>query len=186
MSQVFYTRSQNDKDLHRILALQQKNLLKELTEDEIASQGFVTVQHSFDDLKKMNDIEPHVIGKVNDHVIAYCLSMTSASARDIPILIPMFEVFNSIILGDKAVSQYNYIVVGQVCIDKAHRGKGVFDGCYQAYKSAFEKKYDFAITEIATRNQRSMNAHSRVGFREIHRYTASDGVEWSIVIWEWD
>lgn len=165
--------------------MQKANLAANLSSDEMASQGFVTVVHSFEDLKKMNDVERHIIAKKDDKVMAYLLAMTAAAEDDIPVLRPMFKLFNGIAFNGKPVSSYNYIVVGQVCVDRDRRGQGVLDNCYLAYRDAFKPKYDFAVTEIATRNTRSIAAHKRIGFEELHRYKAPHGEEWSIVIWDW-
>jgi GNAT superfamily N-acetyltransferase len=171
--------------LSQILQLQQQNLAAGLTAEQIASQGFVTVMHTLADLKKMNDIEAHVIAKDNDQVVAYLLAMTVRSRFDIPILMPMFDMFEEIAYGNKKIADYRYIVVGQVCVAEGYRGKGVFDACYAAYKDYFKNKYEFAITEIATRNQRSIKAHKRVGFETIHQYEAPDRETWEIVLWKW-
>jgi len=71
----------------------------------------------------MNDLEQHVICKDEEKVIAYLLAMTAAAQHDIPILIPMFESFKTILYEGKPVSEYNYIVVGQVCVDKITGGR---------------------------------------------------------------
>ena len=181
-----YTTSKTKKDLIEILALQKSNLAINLTDDEIRSQGFVTVNHSYADLMKLNTIEQHIIAKDNGKVIAYLLAMTKESKSNIPILIPMFDMFNKVAFANKPISEYNYIVVGQVCIDKKYRGRGILDKCYLTYRSHFKDKYDFAITEIANTNLRSLNAHKRIGFREIHRYKSPDKTEWVIVLWNWD
>jgi L-amino acid N-acyltransferase YncA len=110
--------------------------------------------------------------------------MTAKSKDAIPVLKPMFILFDAIQFHNKLVAAFNHIVVGEVCVDKAYRGKGILDNCYIAYKEAFAHKYDFAITEIATKNARSLNAHKRIGFKNVCTYTAPDGVEWQIVIWE--
>jgi RimJ/RimL family protein N-acetyltransferase len=78
------------------------------------------------------------------------------------------------------------MVVGQVCIDKEYRGKGLLDNCYTAYKEHFIHQYDFAVTEIASNNLRSLAAHTRIGFKEIHRYISPDQTEWCIVLWDWN
>ena len=181
---IEYTTSNTESDLKRILELQRANLPNALTSDEIQSQGFVTVVHSFNDLKKLNDIEKHIIANDNGKVVAYLLAMTQQSKADIPVLIPMFKMFEEIVYKDKPVSDYNYLVVGQVCVAKEYRGQGILDKCYDTYKNYFINKYDFAITEIDGRNLRSINAHKRIGFKEIHRYT-SDEREWSVVVWDW-
>jgi L-amino acid N-acyltransferase YncA len=180
-----YTTANTKNDLEGILLLQNANLARGLTREEIQSQGFVTIKHSYDQLKKLNDYEKHIIAKDREKVIGYVLAMTQQSKFDIPIIIPMFNVFSTIMYADKKITDYNFIVVGQVCIDKNYRGQGIFDKCYNEYKKYYKDTYDFAITEIASTNLRSLNAHKRIGFKEIHHYEGSDKTEWVIVLWDW-
>lgn len=180
-----YTTARTEQDLQGILSLQQANLAINLSPDEIASQGFVTVVHSPEDLRRMNEIEQHVIAKDGDRVVAYLIAMTPASKADIPVLIPMFDTFDSVSYHGRPISAFQYMVVGQVCVDKAYRGQGVLAATYAEYKRQFEMRYDFAITEIATRNPRSLRAHEKIGFSEVHRFVAPNKEEWSIVVWEW-
>jgi predicted GNAT superfamily acetyltransferase len=182
---IIYSTVTTDDELEQILALQKQNLAVGLTAEQIAAQGFVTVSHSFQDLKKMNAIEAHVIAKDNDRVIAYLLAMTAHARFDIPVLVPMFGMFEQVDYQNKKIADHRYIVVGQVCIAEGYRGKGILDACYAAYKDHLKDKYEFAITEIATRNQRSINAHKRIGFETVHEYAAPDGEEWNIVVWKW-
>jgi GNAT superfamily N-acetyltransferase len=185
MTSLVYTAANSTNDLLGIIALQQNNLQINLTTKEIKEQGFVTVVHSYEALKTMNDIEQHIICKDGDKVVAYLLAMTAASQNAIPVLKPMFEIFDAIEYRGKTVADCNYIVVGQVCVDKNYRGKGMLDKCYDKYRDCFKQQYDFAITEIATRNQRSVKAHQRIGFEEIHQYISPDKEEWNIVAWQW-
>ena len=185
MRPLIYTTSKSEQDLAGIIELQKNNVAANLTAEEISNQGFVTVIHSLADLAKMNNIEQHIICKHKEKVIAYLLAMTAKSKNDIPILIPMFEIFKEVFYMGRPVSNYNYIVVGQVCVDKDYRGQGVLDRCYDTYKNFFKNRYDFAITEIASRNLRSINAHKRIGFSEAHRYTSPNMEEWSIVVLDW-
>jgi ribosomal protein S18 acetylase RimI-like enzyme len=185
MLMINYTRSCTEADLFGILRLQQANLAHNLPDEEIQTQGFVTVVHSLEDLAGLNDTEAHVIAKDGDKVIGYLLAMTKKSQFDIPILVPMFEKFNEVKFRDQFISAYNYIVVGQVCIDKSYRGQGIFDKCYYSYRNYFKNRYDFAITEIDSKNIRSLNAHRRVGFSTINKYQDGNGREWVIVLWDW-
>jgi len=177
---------QSPTDLQQILQLQKSNLPANLTPEEIASQGFVTVSHTLTDLQKMDAIEHSVIAKENDQVVAYLLAMTIHSQADIPILIPMFELFNDITYQGKRINDYKYIVVGQVCVAQGYRGRGILDSAYAEYKKQFSNKYSFAITEISLKNQRSLKAHARIGFKTIHEYVAPNGEPWSIVLWNWE
>lgn len=183
---IRYTTANSTEDLQQILQLQQKNLPAALPEEEIRSQGFVTVVHREDDLQKMNTIEPHIIARDGDTVIAYLLAMTESSKNDIPVLVPMFATFEQLTFAGKQLTDYSYMVVGQVCVDKQYRGQGILDRCYDFYRQTFSPKYDFAITEIDAQNGRSLAAHKRIGFHELHRFHSPDGTEWVIVIWDWN
>lgn len=183
---IEYTTSKTIEDLEGILQLQRSNLAVNLSQEDILSQGFVTVVHRPGDLQNMHEIEPHIIAKDGDEVIAYLLCMTAAAKADIPVLVPMFEMFESIDFNGKKISDCTYIVVGQVCVANGYRGQGVLDNCYATYKKELSGKYAFAITEIAARNQRSVNAHKRIGFKTVHEYTAPNGEAWHIVLWDWN
>ncbi|MEO6232497.1 MAG: GNAT family N-acetyltransferase [Ferruginibacter sp.] len=182
---IRFTTSKTDNDFYEIIALQKENLSKNLSESELKSQGFVTVIHELEDLQKMDTHEHNLVAKEDDKIVGYILAMTQQSKADIPVLVPMFNNFEQIIYKGKIIAEHNFIVVGQVCIQKDYRGKGLFDEVYNAYKKQFFNKYDFAITSIATTNQRSINAHKRVGFVELHSFTDPDNTEWSIVAWDW-
>lgn len=174
------------EDLSSILKLQAENLLTALTDEEKEKEGFLTVVHTLEDLTRLNDFEKHVVAKAAGNIVAYVLAMTKASREDIPALIPMFDILDQVGYNGKPIASYDYIVVGQVCIDKKFRGRGLFDRNYAFYKETYQGKYELAVTEIAVQNTRSLKAHQRVGFREICRHTASNGVEWAVVVWDWN
>lgn len=177
--------SKNTEDLQGILNLQAANLPQNVSKKEALEQGFVTIHHSLELLESFQELEPQLIAKDDKDMVAYILAMTRASSDTIPLLIPMFEVFEEIELDGRPVSDYNYLVVGQVCVAKDYRGMGLFEQCYKAYRESFQNRYDFVITEISDKNPRSIRAHERVGFKEVHRYSADHGSEWVVVLWDW-
>ncbi|MCB0630741.1 MAG: GNAT family N-acetyltransferase [Saprospiraceae bacterium] len=181
---IFFGNPQTDADIRQILELQQVNLPANISDDELREQGFVTVQHTENLLQEMNAAEPQIIARDEDRVVGYALVMLSSFRERVPVLIPMFELLDSLAYGEKTLSEYNYYTVGQVCVAKSHRGQGVFDGMYRQHREQMSGRYDFVVTEVATRNQRSLRAHARVGFKTIHRYTAPDGEEWDIILWD--
>ncbi|RYM34986.1 GNAT family N-acetyltransferase [Brumimicrobium glaciale] len=182
---ITYSTSSNKTDLQGILTLQKANLKKNLSQEEIEKNGFVTVDHTPEALTDLANIEAHAIAKDGDKVVGYVLAMTKSSRYELPIIFPMFDEFDKIIYKGKIVSDYDYMLVGQACIDKDYRGQGLIENCFRVYKEAFSGRYDFSITEIAKSNIRSLKAHKKVGFEEIHSYVDGDGVEWAVVVWEW-
>jgi L-amino acid N-acyltransferase YncA len=95
----------------------------------------------------------------------------------------MFEKFESLQWKNKSLNDYTYYVMGQICVDKQYRGQGLFDALYQKHKEVYSKQFDLIVTEIATRNHRSINAHKRVGFETIDTFT-DDTDEWNVVAWD--
>ena len=181
---IQYTTIASDDDIRQVLALQQANLSTKVSADVAASQGFVTVQHNFELLKKMTVAIPQVIAKDGEQVVGYALVMLPSFQDLIPVLKPMFVLFDSLDFLGKKVSGYRYYVMGQVCVADGYRGAGIFDGMYHHHRTLFQEKFDFVATEIATRNTRSIRAHQRVGFKTIHTFQ-DETDHWEIVVWDW-
>lgn len=182
---IIYNAASSTADLEGILQLQKQNLSKNITPEERIDQGFVTVDHDLQLLKKLQKSNPHIIAKNGEKVIGYVLTMTKIFRNDIPVLLPMFQIFDKVPYRDKRISDYDYMLVGQVCVDKSFRGQEVFKKLYEFYRKIYKDKYDFAITEVAAENKRSLRAHEKIGFKILHSYTGSDGTEWKIIVWNW-
>lgn len=185
MREIGYKSCTTDAEILGILNLQKENHYSSLSKEEMNSEGFLTCTHSLELLNELNTVAPHVIATSNNKVVAYLLTMTAIANGKMPILNPMFEEFESLLYKDQTIAAYNYLIVGQVCVAKSSRGQGVLRSCYELYRNLYRSKYDFAITEIDSRNKRSLNAHFSVGFQEIHRYYTTEGKEWSVVILDW-
>jgi L-amino acid N-acyltransferase YncA len=181
---IQFTTLSSEEDIHQVLALQQANLPANITTETADSQGFVTVQHDFDLLKKMNDAIPQVVARKEDTIVGYALVMLPAFQEFIPVLKPMFGMFREIDYHGKKISACQYYVMGQICVAEGYRGQGVFDGMYQQHRVLFANKFDFCVTEISTRNTRSLRAHQRLGFETVHTFR-DETDHWEIVIWDW-
>ena len=170
----------DERELEEILELQRVNLPRSLSERERAENGFVTVEHTLDVLRKMHALVPSIVAKDGDVLAGYALVMPVACREFIPVLAPMFARLDA----SARLKDRRYYVMGQVCVAKAYRGKGVFDRLYAAHREYLHGKFDASVTEISERNPRSLKAHARVGFEELDRYRdATD--EWVVVIWDW-
>lgn len=184
--EIFFTTVSTPKEVSQILDLQAENHVSTVSPAVAQEQGFVTVKHNLEVLQRMNDAAPSIIAKAGDDLAGYALVMPRSFAIDIPILQPMFDLLNSLSWKGQALrDDPRWFVMGQICVAKAYRGMGVFDGMYQKMKEVYHRDYDFVITEIAERNTRSIRAHERVGFQTLH--TFSDpvaGEDWRVVILE--
>ena len=173
------------KELQQILDLQKQNLRGVKSPEVEREQGFVTVTHNMEKLLQMHTIEPGIIVRDNDILAGYALVMPTACRTIIPELQTLFEGLEKLSYKEKPLQQYHYYVMGQVCVAEAYRGRGVFDLLYKKHKEVLSPSYDFVVTEVATRNARSMRAHERVGFKRLHTHR-NDLDEWAIIIWDWD
>ncbi len=181
---LLFSVAKNDNDLNQILALQKLNLERSITPDELQQEGFVTVDHNFDLLSKMNVPYPHIIAKEDERIIGYALVMQRSFAQDIPVLIPMFEQINKIVYEGELLDTVKYFIMGQVCIAKNYRGQGLFRGLYEKMRKEMSPHFKYVITEVSDRNQRSLRAHIKVGFKDVKRYEAG-GEAWIVLLWDW-
>lgn len=183
VNHLVYTIAGSDHELYGILKLQRENLATAISHEEALEQGFVTVEHDFALLRRMNALFPHIIAKDGEEVVGYTLVMSRDLRDEIPVLVPMFWQIDTITYDGQPLSDARYVVMGQVCIAKRYRGLGVFAGLYQEMATRLAPDFDFIITEVSLRNQRSLRAHHKVGFETIKEYQTDDGEEWAIVLW---
>jgi GNAT superfamily N-acetyltransferase len=172
-----------DEDLQAILRLQRRNLASVLTDAETRDEGFVTVQHSLEVLKKMHALAPSVIVRDGADLAGYALVAPRACRDFLPALGPMFDCFESLAWRGRPLSQHRFYVMGQICVAKPYRGRGVFQELYRRHAALYGPQHDLVVTEISARNTRSARAHAKLGFVELgqHRETTDD---WSIVGWD--
>jgi len=180
---IYFDIVKSKDDLEQILALQAENLKENLPESMRFQDGFVTVNHTLDQLAQMNIELPQIVAKADDQIIGYALAMPQSMKFHIKSLIPMFEMLDQLIFNGKPLKDYEYYVMGQICIQKEYRGKGIFKGLYEMHKTLFYKNFDLCVTEISTANPRSIKAHEKIGFQTINAYR-DDIDEWNVVVLE--
>jgi GNAT superfamily N-acetyltransferase len=175
-------RPARDDDLPAILALQTQNLAGALSREEASSQGFVTVAHTLDILQQMHRMAPSVVVRDGCVLAGYALTMPLGCRAFVPVLEPMFRLFDVLTLQGRPLSSYRYYVMGQICVARDYRGRGVFQALYRGHAELHAPDHDLVVTEISARNTRSLRAHQKVGFFEIasHRDATDD---WLVVGW---
>lgn len=186
---IVYTTASTVQDLEGILELQKANRPEHLTDDELQKEGFVSVRHDIDLLQDMSTPYAHIIAKDdlsgNGKVVGYTLSLLRTFDRNrIPILEGLITKADASTFNGRTIQDRNYIVMGQVCIHKENRGKGIFGGLYEEMKKHLSPSFDSIITCVSDRNPRSLRAHAKVGFHSVHRYS-SHGENWEILLWDW-
>jgi hypothetical protein len=176
--------AETEDELNQILSLQSLNLFNAVSAEERKSNGFVTVKHNIELLTKMNNAARQIIAVDNGIVVGYALVMLKEFSEMIPVLTPMFEMFDTISYKNKKLSSYKFYVMGQICIDETHRGHGIFEKLYLKHKEVYANVFDICLTEISESNARSMRAHEKVGFKTVHSFKDKTD-QWNIVLWDW-
>ncbi len=174
MDPIQYKQANEEGELRQILEIQSQNSRDVLNPDEVQKEGFVTVRHDLDILKKMNDRCAHILAKDGQTVAGYALCMHPEFRNEIPIIAAMFNRVEKL-LGGKP-----YIVMGQICIAKDYRKRGIFRRLYEEMLRIIKPEFERIITEVDDTNQRSLLAHYAVGFRDLEVYEA-DGRTWHLI-----
>ena len=184
---VEYTLVRGASDVEQILALQAENHRDAVDAATAEREGFTSVRHEPAVLHAMNRAYPSAIARSGDELAGYCLMMPQAFRARVPILAPMFALLDTLAWRDEPLAgNPRWFVMGQVCVARAFRGEGVFDGIYRTLRDAYAAQFDFVVTEISQRNPRSMRAHRRVGFETLHvHHDPAADEHWEMVVWDW-
>ena len=177
------TIASTDQHLEQILELQRRYHVNAVSPEVASTEGFVFAEHTLPLLRRMAAESPQAIALVDGRVVGYCLSLVASMKAEVPSLVPMFEQFAECSHRGKPLASYRFIVGGQVCVDRAHRGQGLLARLYGQLRQSVGQAYDLCVTEVARRNQVSLRAHGRMGFEVIASYKDSLE-EWLIVAWD--
>ncbi len=172
------------EELIGIQQLQAANLRKNISEPEAHAQGFLMAEYTLDFLKDLHAQSPAIIAKDGDLVIGYALVAVKEIRDHHALLADLFNTIDQISYQGNLLKDCNYVVVGQLCVDKLYRGKGLVQKLYGHFKTTLSASYEYCITDVAQANQRSLKAHQKTGFQVIDTLTY-EGISWDIVLWHW-
>ena len=176
---------ESEGQIREIMDLQKSNVKQVLSHSEIRQEGFVTCQHNFELLRQMNVPHAHTVIVDDGKVVGYALVMLPEWRGKIKVLESMFLQMEQIRFRGKSLDEYNFLIMGQVCIAKSHRGQGLFKKMYQEYSERLSPHFDFCITEVDATNKRSLSAHLAEGWEMLHQYQPGDGHDWVMIIRDW-
>lgn len=171
-------------ELAAILDLQRACHFTNVTPEQARAEGFVTARHTLEVLEQMHALEPSIVARAADGQLAgYALTMPLEARALVPVLEPMFQLFETLSWRGTPLPRLRYYVMGQICVAPSCRGRGVVDALYHGHRTQYGARFDLIVTEVATRNVRSLRAHARVGFEELLRFRDVTD-EWSILAWD--
>jgi hypothetical protein len=171
------------RHLADILALQRRYHARNVPAEVQAMEGFVFAEYSLDLLRRMAAQSPQAIALSAGRVVGYCLSLPTSFREELPSVAPMFEQFDRCSYQGKPLSDWEFIVGGQVCVDRDHRGHRLLARLYEQIRLALPRCFELCVTEVATRNEVSLRAHEKMGFEIISTYRDPQE-EWAVVAWD--
>ena len=173
------------QELIGLKQLQTNNLRRIIGEEEAMKEGFVTSEYSLELLQKMHDVYPSIIVKEGDEVVGYTIVTNKAVYGEHSEIDHLFNTLNSIKYNNTFLKEVPYIMIGQVCVGKSHRGQGWVPNMYEFFKTLHSKNYHYLVTDISQANKRSIRMHQKIGFETIG-VIEQVGTGWDIVLWDWN
>ena len=171
-------------ELLGIQALQRANLGRHLDAGERAREGFVTAEYSVEFLEQMHAACPSVIAKEDHEVVGYALVARRDIARGHPLLAGLVAATDRQVLRGTPLTALNYILCGQLCVAKRHRGRGLAAALYGHFGEQLSSSFDCVVTDVARDNPRSLRAHLRAGFERFGELSYG-GLTWDLVLCDW-
>jgi ribosomal protein S18 acetylase RimI-like enzyme len=170
------------KEMQGVLALQQANLRKNITQEEAESQGFLMAEYDLPFLELLHRVSPGIIAKDGEQVVGYSLVALPETARHHDLLADLVENIERCIFDGKPVE--NYAIVAQLCVSKEYRGQDLVQKLYGSFRDHYADQYTYCVTDVAQANHRSLKAHKKRGFLVIDTLDYG-GIGWDIVLWDW-
>lgn len=171
-------------DIEGILALHRANLKRNLSEQEIRSQGFVSAEYTLEYLERMSAASPSVIAVDDGIVVGYALVAEPEVIRDHDLLGDLARVVDRTSYKQQLLKGRRYVISGQLCVARSHRGRGLVKQMYEHFRRELSGRFDYLVTDIARDNPGSLIAHLRTGF-EVISTLSYGGVEWDLMLWDW-
>lgn len=170
--------------IQQIAKLSSVNLRSVIDEETKLDQGFLTWEYTPELLEAMHAFAPSIIAMYKNEVVGYALVATHAMSEVHKEMKLMLDNLSALSYLGRPMNDYRYYMMGQICIAKEHRAKGLFEKLYRHHRTSYGHQYDILLTEVSTSNHRSMRAHEKVGFKTIHKYHDHMD-EWNVVVWDW-
>jgi ribosomal protein S18 acetylase RimI-like enzyme len=173
----------NTAEMEGVLALQQANLRKNITQEEAENQGFLMAEYDLAFLKLLQENSPGIIAKDGDTVVGYSLVALPETARHHPLLADLVENIERSTYDGNPIN--NYAIVAQLCVSKDYRGQDLVQQLYGAFRDHYAAQFTYCVTDVAQANVRSLKAHQKRGFQVIDTLDYG-GIGWDIVLWDWN
>jgi predicted GNAT superfamily acetyltransferase len=154
----FAFRRAQPHDYPAILRLQSANFMGNLSEEE-RKEGFLSAEFSPAQVAEMARNLGTTIATVDGEVAAFLCAYRKEFNHESPVVAKMLDGYDSAKFEGKPLSAYKSYIYGPVCIDRAHRRRGLLRGLYEAQKQDLAGRFDIGVAFVSRSNPHSLHAH---------------------------
>lgn len=147
--------------IEEILTLHYRYQIDSISEEDKAD-GFITTAFTEEHLSNLIQKENGLfIACVNNKIVAYVMAASWGFWSQWPMFQFMIENLHDSKHDDEIITKDNSYQYGPICVDKAMRGKGVFERIFDFSLTEMSSRYPIMLTFINKVNTRSFEAHTR-------------------------
>lgn len=164
------------RDFPAILKLQSANYIGNLSVEERA-EGFLSAEFTYEQIAEMAGDIGIVVASDSQSALGYLCGFRCGFNHQSPVIAKMIEVFDRVHFQGKPLASYKTFIYGPVCIDRAHRGRGLLRGLYDALKKEVAGQFDVGVAFVARSNSHSLRAHvAGLGMAEVGEFKVKGDV----------
>lgn len=168
-------------DIDEVLELHSKYQIDSIAPED-KKDGFVTTTFTKEQLTQLiNEEQGLFIARLHEKVVAYIMCGSWKFCSIWPIFTQMIQDLTNLHYLGHTITTENSYQYGPVCIDKSVRGSGVLEALFDFAREKMSKRYPILVTFINKINQRSFNAHSRLGLKVITEFSFNNNTYYELV-----
>jgi hypothetical protein len=168
-------------DFAAIADLQNKNLAWNLAAHERA-EGFLSTAFSIDQFRQMDEEVAVIVALDGAQLCGYICASTPAFNMSMPFPAAMLKHASGIVYDGKALLDRRLCVTSPICIDRAHRGHGIYLGLCRTMIDLIAGHYDLAVAFVSTANERHLRAVSKMAFDRLGEFE-KDGHRFLLIVY---
>lgn len=149
------------KDIPDIFKLQQKYHVNTISPED-KPDGFVTTLFSEEQFKELIEKEDGITLAVDgERIVGYAMAASWEYWSAWPLFQHMIGDLPKTEYKGETMSVENSYQYGPIAVEKAYRGKGVFEALFDYSLASMAERYPYMLTFINQINPRSYAAHTR-------------------------
>lgn len=157
MGSIVYRRA-IPPDYAAIGQLNSANYIANLSEDE-RRDGFLSAVFSLEQTAAMAEDLGTTVAIVEGELVGFLCAFRNDFDHGSPVVAKMIESYERLSFQGKRLDTYQSYAYGPVCIDRAHRRKGLLRGLFQEQKRELTGRFEIGVALIARTNRHSLDAH---------------------------